>query len=225
MLQDCETLDELWSKVFELNREHFPENNLMPIFGGGRIHKPRFMFVLINPTHTNQSSDPDWQGPRFPFLGKKDLWRVFYKAGLLNDELMGEIEDRSTWSVAFANKVLKFLDKKELYLTNIVKWTGHDANLPDSNKTNLFLPILEREIEMIQPEYIIAFGLIPFQGLTKQKIKLSEYYSDVISEQELKFYEVEVRSVRAKVIPCYFPVGRGDRKKAVEILKLLDSIS
>jgi len=220
MPQNCKTLDELWEFVYKLNKEHFPENKLMPILGGGKIQKPKAMFVFINPTSRNISSDPSWKGQRFPFTGTKQIWNVFHKAGLFDDQLAYRIRYDAHWSVEFANKVIDYIKGKSFYFTNIVKWTGHNADLPDSKKTELFLPVLKREIELVQPEYVVTFGLIPFEKLTGEKIRLSDYYSEAVKNKKLKSYEIEVNSVKTKVIPCYFPVGRGSPKKAVEILKL-----
>lgn len=214
---NCNFLDDLWQQVNELNKKHFPKNDLMPILGNGKTFKPKIMFVFINPTKKNISSDQKWAGPRFPFIGTKQVWRIFHRAGLFDDKLMHDINNSSTWSVDFTNEVLEFIKKKEFYITNIVKWTGHDATLPDSEKINLFLPILEKEVEIIQPEYIVTFGLIPFEKLTKQKINLSEYYNNIMENKKLTFYNYS----SSKIIPCYFPIGRGNPKKAVEILKII----
>ena len=224
MYQKYQRLEELWKVVDELNRKHFPENRLEPILGNGKTFRPKIMFVFINPTHANMSSYPDWQGPRFPFIGTKPVWKIFHRAGMFDDELIKEINNSKSWSLELTDKVLNFLRSKSFYFTNIVKWTGSDATLPDSEKIKLFLPILEREIEIVQPRYIVTFGLIPFENLTKQKIKLIDYYSNVMESKKLKFFEMKLGNFRTKIIPCYFPVGRGDPKKAVEILRLINSL-
>lgn len=224
MIHNCKTLDELWDVVHEINKQHFPDNDLMPILGNGKTFRPKVMFVFINPTHLNISSDTHWHGPRFPFIGTKPIWMVFHKAGMFDDRLLSEINNSKSWSVEFTNRVLDFLKSRSFYFTNIVKWTGHDATLPDSEKIKLFLPILEREIEIVQPAFIITFGLIPFEHITKQKIKLLDYYADVIKNGKLKSYEMHFGKHTTKIIPCYFPIGRGDPKKAVAILKLLDTL-
>jgi len=218
---NCKTLSELWARVEQVNRTHFPGNALAPILGGGQVSKPKAMFVFINPTVRNVSSDLDWQGPRFPFIGTKQVWRVFYRAGLFDSELMQQIESVSDWSVEFTGKVLKFLQDRGLYLTNIVKWTGYDSTLPGSNKIRLFLPVLEREIELVQPQYIVTLGLIPFESLVGRKIRLGDYHAEVMRTGELQFYNLAVGSADARVVPSFFPVGRGDPKRAVEILKLV----
>ena len=218
------TLEDLWLEVHNINKKHFPENNLLPILGNGQLNKPKVMFVFINPTIRNQSSRREWQGPRFPFIGTKQVWRVFHRAGLFDDELMYRIKNKKDWSLAFTQKVLDFLKDKSFYLTNIVKWTGQDATLPNTEKINLFLPVLEKEIELVQPEYVVTFGLIPFENLAKEKIKLNEYYSEVMEKKKLKYYKKRFNSFTTKVIPCYFPVGRGNPQRAVELLNLLHEL-
>ncbi|MDO8660333.1 MAG: uracil-DNA glycosylase family protein [Candidatus Woesearchaeota archaeon] len=224
MVQNCKTLNELWKMVDEINKQNFPDNNLKPILGNGQLSFPKIMFVFINPTHANISSDKNWQGPRFPFIGTKQVWRIFHRAGLFDDKLIEKINNSKSWSLEFTSTVLDFLKSKSFYFTNIVKWTGHDATLPNSKKIGLFLPILEKEIEIVQPEFIVTFGLIPFENITKQKIKLSDYYTTIMRDKIIRFVEMKFGEFQTKIIPCYFPIGRGSPKKAVEILKLVDSL-
>jgi uracil-DNA glycosylase len=213
-------LKSLWKEVYEANKKHFP-GPFMPILGGGCVFRPKIMFVFINPTARNISSDPGWKGPRFPFIGTKQVWRIFHRAGLFDDGLMAAIE-KSPWTVEFANRVMGFLEEKRFYITNIVKWTGADATLPDPAKINLFLPLFVREMEIVQPEHIVTFGLIPFERLTSKKINLGEYYTESVKSRRLRSYDLVGSSFKTKVIPCYFPVGRGNPRQAVELLKMVN---
>lgn len=224
MYQNCQNLEELWKVVDELNQKRFSENNLKPILGNGQTFRPKAMFIFINPTRANISSNQNWRGPRFPFIGTKQIWRVFHQAGIFDDELIEKINNSKSWSLAFTDSVLNFLKSKSFYFTNIVKRTGSDATLPDSKKIKIFLPILEREIEIVRPRYIVTFGLIPFENINNQRIKLMDYYSEIMKTGKLKFFDIKRGSFKTKIIPCYFPVGRGDPKKAVEILKLIDKL-
>ena len=220
----CANLEELWEYVYRLNKREFPENELVPIVGNGKLYKPRFMFVFINPTYRNISADRKWKGPRFPFVGTRQVWRVFHKAGLFDDKLIEYINENKVWDVRFTKKVLAFLKHKGFYLTNVVKWTGKDSGLPDSKKIKLFLPVIEEEIRLVQPEYIVTFGLIPFEQLAKRKIRLGEYYSEVLEDRRIKYFGTKIGGTKTKIIPCYFPIGRGNPKRAVEILKMLERV-
>ena len=88
-----ENLEELWGMVDDINKQHFPENDLRPIVGNGKTSCPKVMFVFINPTHVNLSSDKNWQGPRFPFIGTKPIWRIFQRAGMFDDQLIDKIDN------------------------------------------------------------------------------------------------------------------------------------
>ena len=112
MYQKYQTLEELWAVVDDLNHKHFPKNSLKPILGNGKIFRPKVMFVFINPTHANISSDQNWQGPRFPFIGTKPVWRIFHKAGMFDDELIERINHLKSWSLEFTDEVLNFLKSK-----------------------------------------------------------------------------------------------------------------
>jgi len=224
-MQHIKSLSQLWDKVLELNRKHFPDNALMPIVGGGRISNPKFMFIFINPTVRNISSNPDWSGFRAPFIGTKNIWRIFNRAGLFDNDLLQEVENSPTsWSTDFAEKVYKHLEDQSFYFTNIVKWTGHNADLPNSEKAKLFLPILKREIEIVQPQHIVTFGLIPFNHLVGEKIKLIDYYSRLQETEEFQQFEKRIGERKFNIIPCYFPVGRGDPKRAIEMLRMMNEL-
>lgn len=134
---------------------------------------------------------------------------------------MEEIEARKEWDVNFADKVYQHLNDRSFYFTNIVKWTGENADLPDAYKISTFLPILRREIELVKPQYIVTFGLIPFNALVGEKIKLGDYYDEVIGTDTLKLFSFNIANGEYRVIPCYFPVGRGNPKRAAKILSLL----
>jgi len=218
-----DSLDALWKDVQKLNKKHFPGNDLMPVLGGGKSEKPKFMFVFINPTVRNISSGKEWKGSRVPFVGTKQFWRVFYNAGLFEKSFMENIE-KGDWSNEFACKVYDFLSDNGFYFTNLVKWTGENADLPDGEKIKLFLPIIRREIEIVKPEYVVTFGGMPFESLTREKIKLKDYFDDVEKNNKLKIYNVIFDGLPLRVIPCYFPVGRGNPKRATRILELLKSV-
>lgn len=217
-------LEQLWKEVRELNHNHFPNHKLAPILGGGQSKNPKVMFVFINPTARNISSDPKWEGPRYPFIGTKSVWRVFHRAGFLTGSLISQIEANSNWSVEFAGELEGFLREHGLYLTNLVKWTGPDGSLPDRDKIGLFLPLMVREIEIVAPKYVVTFGSLPFKYLTGQVVKLEDYYNQVV-RQGLQSEEVQIGSAKTRIIPCYFPVGRGNPKRAVEILKLVNLLN
>jgi len=221
VLDDINTLEDLWTYTKQLHQKHFPESSLEPIMAGGKVSNPKYMFVFINPTYRNISSSSDWSGKRRPWTGTKYIWRIFKDAGHFGEDLLNEINSKNNWDVAFADKVYDHLSDRGFYFTNIVKWTGENADLPDSAKIKVFLPILLKEIEIVSPETIVTFGLLPFSALTGEKIKLGEYFDDAVEKNSLKYYTLNVGGRDHNVIPCYFPVGRGNPKRATKILSML----
>lgn len=218
---EIKSLEQLWQYTQKLHLQKFPNSKLSPIYGGGKTSKPKYMFLFINPTYRNISSSPEWLGKRRPWTGTKYIWRILNSAGMFSSGMLKEIEDKKSWDVAFADKVYNHIKDQSIYITNVVKWTGENADLPNAKKINLFKPILEKEIELVNPKYIIAFGLIPFKALTNLNIKLGEYYKGCLKNNKPEFFKSVINEESYKVIPCYYPVGRGNPKRAVELLKML----
>lgn len=215
------TLDQLWDYTDKLHAELFPNSKLKPIMSGGKTQDPKYMFVFINPTYRNVSSDSNWSGKRRPWTGTKYIWKIFKNAGHFDENLLSEINNKKEWDIAFADKVYDHLAAKSFYFTNIVKWTSENADLPDAQMIKTFLPILLREIQIVNPEFIVTFGLIPFNALVNVPLKLKDYYDEVMLNKQLKHFILELEGRTFKVIPSYFPVGRGDPKRAIAILKLI----
>lgn len=83
MVQDVKSLDGLWECVHDLNKKHFPENDLMPVLGNGKVYKPKIMFVFINPTHLNISSEKVGMDQGFHSLEQKLFGKFFIRLGCL----------------------------------------------------------------------------------------------------------------------------------------------
>lgn len=223
-LDSITTIEELWKYTQDLHKDHFPNSRLKPVMSGGKLHKPKFMFVFINPTYRNVSSDLGWSGLSRPWVGTKYIWKIFYNSGNFSKELLDEINCRTTWDEDFANKVYNDLEAKSFYFTNIVKWTGENADLPDSSKIKLFTPILKKEISIVRPDFVVTFGLIPYKGLTNNNIRLSDIYEKTMAKNSLYYEPVSIENYSCNIVPCYFPVGRGNPKRATEILKYINYI-
>src|SRR2546423_1520275 len=106
------TLEQLWKEIDTLHEEKFPKHELRPIHGAGAKSNPRTMFIFINPTAKNSSTSKDWSGPRYPFIGTKQVWRIFSRAGLFDAALMERIETATSWSPELTHDVEAFLAKK-----------------------------------------------------------------------------------------------------------------
>jgi uracil-DNA glycosylase len=221
LIAKCSDLSELHEIIYKIKTRYFPQDDLHPVPGGGKTSRPEIMGILINPTERNISSHTEWSGPRFPFVGIKSFWRVFYKAGILDESIMRAIEGSNSWTYKLATDVMEAMIKRGVYLTNLVKRTYHSPRLPDLEMVNIFLPVLLKEIDLVRPMYIVTFGSFTLFHLTRLKLKLSEYYQSIHQTGSFEAFSVSIHSRSYTVIPCYFPVGRGNPTRATKILEML----
>ena len=213
-------LAQLWQAVDDCSDCRQASNSLRHIMGGGLESEPDMMFIFINPTHRNITSRADYDGPRFPFLGTSEIWRVFADAGLLERDLISWIDNG--WNQDLIAKVICTVRDAGFYFTNLVKCTQPDSRMPSRKMIRKKLDLLVREISIVHPKLIVAFGALPFKTLSNAELKLATHYENQISSVDLLTYpSIPVLGETFRVFPCYFPVGRGDRKRAVELLKVL----
>lgn len=191
-------------------------NKLQHIHGFGAMN-PKLMLVLINPTYRNLSSAPEYRGNRFPFIGVRQFWRVLADGGLISEKVAFNLPSKAEWSGKHSKQVENELFGNKLFLTNVVKCCYNHSAYPDSEVIKNQRNLLAQEIKLVNPKKIVAFGTLVYQILTGQPIKLSEYWN---RENKIREREI-ITGLGMTVIPCYFPIGRGNPRKAVEILRKL----
>lgn len=202
----------------------FAGHGLRPVPGGGADRRPDHMFVFINPTVRNASSAADWAHARYPFVGTKPLWRILYRAGWLPPELMAAVEDAKIWDGALTKRMHDWLAGRSLYMTNLVKRSGHDAALPNAELVRLFRPYLLEEIRLVRPRRIVTFGLMPFAALSDARIKLCAVHGAAMrSGMPTDFAPRPELGLPAgtRITPLHFPIGRGNPQPAIDLLRLL----
>jgi DNA polymerase len=94
------------------------------------------------------------------------------------------------------------LDRSALYVTNVVKFrptrlspAGRTVNRPPTQEEiKLFLPWLKREIELVDPRYVITLGNVPLKALTGR--------GSVIGELHGRFVDWEGRRLFAMYHPA-----------------------
>ncbi len=161
-LSSIANLDELWNYTNKLHKQHYPESTLEPIMAGGNIHKPKYMFVFINPTYKNISADSAWKGRRRPWTGTRYIWKIFNDAGHFDDDLLEEIKKRRAWDIEFAEKVYKHLENRGFYFTNIVKWTGENVTCLIPIKQNYFYLFCYVKSRLFNLNTLLHLGLSLF---------------------------------------------------------------
>jgi len=221
-------IPEIGQSVAEISQQYYGDHTLDAISGAGQVKQPKLALVFINPTHRNISTNPGWNGLKAPWIGCANIWQLFAEADLIGQEINQAIQAAKTdWTEQFALDVYSHIADQGLYITNIVKWAGLDAKLPEREKIKLYAPLLLEELHIVQPRRIIAFGQLTFDGMIRELgIKTPETFG---SMNELILATGEIHSVQTalgEIVPCYFPVGQGikNRAKAIELLRLVNHL-
>lgn len=218
-------IPEINQRVTEISQQYYGDHTLDAISGAGQIRQPKVALIFINPTHRNISTNPGWNGLKAPWIGCANIWQLFADADLISQEVNQVIQDAKTnWSEQFALDVYGHMASQGLYVTNIVKWAGLGAKLPEREKIKLYAPLLLEELKIVQPKRIIVFGQLTFDGLLREiGVKSSEGFG-VMNERMLATSSIYgLQTELGEIIPCYFPVGQGikNRAKAIKILRLV----
>ena len=171
----------------------------------------------MNPTGKNIASELTWKGRRSPWIGTKNIWKLFYQINLLDEDIYNEIQRRKgkEWDEEFADLVYKDIENKKLFITNLGKCTQIDARpLPDSVLKE-YLDLLYKEIDIIKPKKIIVFGNQVSSIFLKDKISVSEWRKKKTS--------ITIKKNDYDVYPVYYPVGNGMRNidMVIEDLKYI----
>lgn len=202
---------------FDFLQSIYGDKNLNSIYGAGETNNPKIMFIFMNPTGRNISSNPNWSGLRAPWIGTKQVWDIFYELGFLNEDIYKKIKTfkPNEWEESFAYEVYKQIEKSDGYITNLAKCTQIDAR-PLSNKIfREYLNLMYQEIEIIKPNKIVTFGNQVSSILLQKNVSVSRYDGEAFETLNLK--------KKYSVFPTYYPVGQGRRNmsKAIGRIKEL----
>lgn len=191
-------------------QKKYGEPSICAINGGGCIDRPELLLLFMNPTARNIAAEPKWSGLRAPWLGTKNIWKMFYKLDFISKDQFNKTQKYTPkeWTVEFAEKLYQKLAKNKIYITNLAKCTQKDAR-PLKNKVfKEYLELTKKEILAINPKIIISFGLQVSTILSGKKINLQEENKEriIVKNKEFELY------------PTYYPVGQGMRNmgKAIE---------
>ena len=185
------------------------------IYGAGKISNPDILFLFMNPTAKNLSADPNWKGLRAPWIGTKNIWKMFRALNLLDEKIFNKIDNKENiWNENFSENLYSQLSKKSLYITNLAKCTQIDARALKNEVFKNYLQNTLEEIYSVNPALIISFGNQVSSILLNKNIKVSEYsngQSEILTIKDKKF----------RVHPVYYPVGQGMRNlhKAIKRIK------
>ena len=209
-----EKLEKLKLEYDKLQKK-YGAKELKSIYNGGQTKNPELCFVFMNPTGRNIASLPEWKGIQSPWVGTKNIWKLFFKIGLLDKEIFESIELKkpADWDENFAQKVYENVEKHNYFITNLGKCTQLDARPLPNGVYIEYLELLFQEFEIIKPKKIITFGNQVSSIILNQKI--------CVSECRKKKYILKLKSGEYEVYPVYYPIGNGMRNidKAIEDLR------
>ena len=210
-------------KIEELNVEYdklqkiYGAKELMSIYNGGCTKNPNICFVFMNPTGRNIASCPQWKGRRSPWIGTKNIWKLFYKIGLLDEEIYQGIISKKPqeWDEEFADMVYSNVEKHKYFITNLGKCTQTDARVLPNSVYSQYLDLLCKEIEIINPKIIITFGNQVSSIVLDKNISVSQCRKQRFSKK--------IGKKNYKIYPVYYPIGNGmmNIDKAIEDLKFI----
>ena len=201
-------LEELEKKYIKLQKK-YGDSSLDSITFGGCKNNPDVCLVFMNPTARNITSSKEWKGIKSPWIGTKNVWNLFNKIGVVDDELYQRIKaiKGSDWTYEFAEEVYEHVSKNKFYITNLAKCTQIDAReLPDSVFQD-YLKLFMQEMDIVNPKVIILFGNQVSSIVLGEKISVSQVRKqEFILDNKYKCYSV------------FYPVGNGsfNASKAIE---------
>lgn len=210
-------------KISDLNPEYdklqqtYGAKELTSIYNGGCTNNPNICFVFMNPTGKNIASNPNWKGRRAPWIGTKNIWKLFYKLGLLNDRIFEEIQRKKPqdWDEKFADMVYEDVEKHKYFITNLGKCTQIDARVLPNSVYNQYLDLLCKEIEIINPKIIITLGNQVSSIVLNKNISVSQCRKQRLLKK--------IAGKNYTVYPVYYPIGNGmmNIDKAIEDLNYI----
>lgn len=211
------------TKVNELNKfydklqKEYGAKELKSIYNGGCEDNPDICFVFMNPTGRNIASTKQWNGRRSPWIGTKNIWKLFYAVGILDEKTNNKIQriKPNDWTEEFADEVYEEMNKKKVFITNLGKCTQLDARpLPDKVLKE-YLELLLKEIDIIKPKKIIVFGNQVSSIFLGQKVCVKS-----VRQYEFK---KEIEGTQYPVYAVFYPIGNGMRNidLAIEDIKAI----
>lgn len=208
-------------KLVDLKREYdklqniYGAKELDSIYNGGCTQNPNICFVFMNPTGRNVASNKSWKGRKSPWLGTKNIWKLFYNVNLLDKNIYEQIQMKKPkdWNYEFSDLVYKNIESKKIFITNLGKCTQIDARPLSDKVLSKYLKLLLKEIELINPKLIITFGNQVSSILLNKKIS--------VSNNRKKYHNINISNKSYKVYPVYYPVGNGifNIDKSIEDIK------
>jgi len=199
---------------FDKMQTTFGSADLNAAYGGGCENNPRLCLVFVNATARNIATAKTWAGPRYQWLGTKQVWNFLTKAGLFSPDLNAQVQTLKPceWTEAFCQTVYQEVERQGIYITNLAKCTQADARALSNDVFWAYRELLLAELMLINPQKVVLFGNQVASIVLNQSISVSAHRK--------QSQPLQVGKKCLKCFPVYYPVGNGffNAAKAVEDL-------
>lgn len=196
-------------------QKYYGAEELDSIYNGGCEDNPDICFIFMNPTGRNIASSKDWKGRKSPWIGTKNIWKLFYLSGLLKEDTFNKIQSMKPkdWNYEFSDYVYDEIKENKIFITNLGKCTQLDARPLSNEVLKKYLNLLLKELDIVKPKIIITFGNQVSSIILNKKIS--------VSSNRKECHYLKINNNKYKVYPVYYPVGNGifNMDKAIEDIK------
>ena len=202
-------------KKYDMLQKEYGAKSLSAIYGAGKTSRPKVMFVFMNPTAKNISAHQSWAGLRAPWLGTKNIWKLFNQVGIISDNLFQKVQTLkyTEWSPEFSESLYVHIAKMGAWITNLAKCTQPDARPLPNNVFKTYRDLMLKEVTIIQPRHIITFGNQVSSVLLLKNVPVSTYSQ---SQNDVLL----VNNQHFAIYPTYYPVGQGQRNMAKTVTRI-----
>ena len=202
-----------------------------PVWSGGLADRPRLALVFINPTAGNQAARDGWPAEyRAPHLGRHRMWDFLTGCGLIPRLI---VPPDGEWTLGVARNVCESAAYAGLYVTNLVKACRTTAAMPTARYARGWLPLLREELGIVDPERVVTMGGLVTSLLLGKPFRVGDAWRHLETTRtvlELPYCHpgCEPRGTGGgclRIVPSYFPSGRGVPARARAIISMLAETS
>ena len=95
------------NKEYDKLQNKYGSKKLDSIYNGGCKITPDICYVFMNPTGRNIASYKTWKGLKAPWIGTKNIWKLFYELDVVSKDIYNKISSikGTQWTEEFAEEV------------------------------------------------------------------------------------------------------------------------
>ncbi len=207
--------------LFSADRDSRPStgdpswDTLPPVWSGGQADRPVLALVFVNPTYRNQGVRENWPDDlRAPHIGFRRIWSFLVSCQLLPGYAAGRLPSDQGWDRAAAEDIYRSAADSGLYVTNLVKACRTTSVMPTVKLARSYRDLLMTELGIVRPWGCVAMGSLVTSVMTGKGFRVRDGYEHLGRTG----YPLVLAAGDQKIIPSYFPSGRGEPQKAREIM-------